>query len=158
MILRISQGYTDLIYASRQSYISKWHRAKHNTSLVKHLVGIGRKEVAQDCCWNGWEYCIFTPTSCVTCVTVPDCPGTFPACWPNCLLTDTSTSCRAKDKIRKTDSTVICRLEGLGHLSASKQLSILGWNATVNLFICFTAKLHPTECNSYLIERIKEWN
>ena len=74
------------------------------------------------------------------------------------LFTYTFTSCRAKDKIRKTDSTVLWCLGGLGHFSAREQLSTLGWNVTVNLFICFIAKLRSTEYNSFLIEEIKELN
>lgn len=133
---------------------------EQSTTLVKSKASSvwGKKEVAQECCCNGCEYCFHTYTTYITYVTVLDCPGMFPACWPNSLLADTFTPCRAKDKIRRTDSNVICCLGGLGHFSASKQFSALGWKATVNLFICFTAKLHSTDYSSYLTEGIKELN
>lgn len=113
---------------------------------------MGRKEAAQDCCCNG--ICVCTPTPHPLCMqSVPDCPGMLPARWPKSLFADTS--CRAKDRMKKADSTLICCLGGLGCFSAREQLSTLVWNATVN-FVCFTAKQHPTEHSSYLNEGIKE--
>lgn len=131
-----------LIYASGQCYLSEWHRAEKSTTLQSQKpCRRGRAPRAQDCCCNGCQLswfptsilCLCTSTTLTTRGTVLDCPSTFPAFWPNVLLAETFTPCRAKDKITKTHSVVICCLGDLRYFSAREQLSTLGWNATVNL-------------------------
>lgn len=78
-----------------------------------------------------------------------DCPSTFPACWPNVLLAETFTPGRAKDKITKARSIVICCLGDL--ILQCQRTTFYPRLKCCRKLSCFTAKLHSTERNGYLI-------